>query len=275
MLLHDIFALLCYYSTQKRIIGTHLNITQITTYLPFRTEPAGTKLMMKFSITPEATDSSIQSFRQMAMHLAISFCLLAGTMALPLAMAEDNNTQLRAMMTRIISQNGLDLPQSVVDASVVQKSDVVNAYTDGSKVVMTTALWNKLTTPDAKAFVVGHEMGHITNRHIQRGMTRKVGFTIFSRLASAFISNPLASLGAQYGAQLVDLKFDRGQEYQADDSGVAYIMKAGYNKNAAIDVFRVLKEASQGGNQIEFTKTHPLPDSRIQTLTEKYDLKAI
>jgi predicted Zn-dependent protease len=214
-----------------------------------------------------------KTFRHVLTHLALSFCLVAGSIALPLAVAGENDTQLRAMMTTIINKNGLNIPQSVVDASVVEQSNVVNAYTDGTRVVMTTGLWNKLNTPDAKAFVVGHEIGHITNSHISRGMARNVGFSIFSRLASVFINNPLASLGAQYGAQLVNLKFDRGQEYQADDSGVAFIIKAGYNKNAAIDVFRVLKAASQGGNQVEFTKTHPLPDSRIQTLTQKYDLK--
>lgn len=218
-------------------------------------------------------ESPMNQFRRTILHLALSFTLLLGGLAIPTAIAAENDAQLRAMMTKIINQNGLNIPQSVVDASVVQKSDVVNAYTDGTKVVMTSALWDKLNTPDAKAFVVGHEIGHITNRHIERGTARKVGFNIFARLASVFISNPLGSLATQYGAQLVDLKFDRGQEYQADDSGVAYIIKAGYNKNAAIDVFRVLKEASGGGNQLEFTKTHPLPDSRIHILTDKYDLK--
>jgi Zn-dependent protease with chaperone function len=234
-------------------------------------------MMMKTNSQTSRVSTVLQWVRHFALHGVLSVCLVAGSIALPLGMAAttatDKDTQLRTMMTTIISKNGLAIPQSVVDASVVQESNVVNAYTDGTKVVMTTALWNKLTTPDAKAFVVGHEIGHITNSHISRGTARNVGFSIFTRLASTVINNPLASLGAQYGAHLVNLKFDRNQEYQADDSGVNYIMKAGYNKNAAIDVFKVLKDASQGGSQVEFTKTHPLPDSRIQTLTTKYGLK--
>jgi predicted Zn-dependent protease len=51
-------------------------------------------------------------------------------------------------------------------------------------------------------------------------------------------------------------------------------MNAKYNKNAAIEVFKVLR-ASGSGQQIEFLVTHPLPDSRIRKLSEKYGLDSM
>ncbi len=180
--------------------------------------------------------------------------------------------ELQRIVRKLIEINQLDLPESVVEDSHVQKNDTLNAYTDGKKVVMTSALWNKLKTEDARAFVVGHELGHITNHHISKGTARKVGFSLLGRMLSLFISNPIGSYGAQIGTQLLDLKFDRNQEYQADDSGMLYIMTANYNKKAAIDVFKVLRQASQNG-RVEFLVTHPLPDSRIKRVTEKYSLQ--
>ncbi len=182
--------------------------------------------------------------------------------------------ELQRIVRKLIEVNQLDLPESIIEDSHIQKTDTLNAYTDGKKVVMTSALWTKLKTEDARAFVVGHELGHITNRHISKGTARKVGFSLLGRLLSLFISNPIGSYGAQIGTQLLDLKFDRNQEYQADDSGMLYMMTANYNKNAAIDVFKVLRQASQGG-RVEFLVTHPLPDSRIKRVSEKYNLQSI
>jgi predicted Zn-dependent protease len=223
---------------------------------------------MSFASTP-----LVRAILPALQHTALAFALMFTALQVPMAFASDSSTQLRAMMNKIITQNNLNIPASVVNTSEVKKSSVVNAYTDGSKVIMTTALWDKLKTDDAKAFVIGHEIGHITNSHISRGTARKTGFMILARIASVAINNPIGSLAAQYGVQLVDLKFDRGQEYQADDSGIQYIMKSGYNKNASIDVFRVLKAEAGSGRSVEFLQTHPLADSRIHALTDKYDLK--
>jgi predicted Zn-dependent protease len=73
------------------------------------------------------------------------------------------------------------------------------------------------------------------------------------------------------GTELLGLKYDRKQEYQADDSGIQFLINAKYNKNAAIEVFKVLR-ASGSGQEVEFLVTHPLPNSRIKKLSEKYGL---
>ena len=178
---------------------------------------------------------------------------------------------VQRILRKLINDNNLNIPDAVVDASDVQDTNVVNAYTDGTKVIITSALWKKLKTEDARAFVLGHELGHITNRHIEKGLAKQVGLNVVGAVLSSVINNPVGSYGAQVGTKLLGLKFDRKQEYQADDSGVQFIMKAKYNKNAAIDVFKVLR-ASGSGQEVEFLVTHPLPNSRIKKLSEKYGL---
>jgi len=178
---------------------------------------------------------------------------------------------MHRLLYRLINDNNLNIPDSVVEDSDIQDTNVVNAYTDGTKVIITSALWNKLKNDDARAFVLGHELGHITNRHIEKGLAKQVGLRVAGTVLSSVINNPVGSYGAQVGTQLLGLKFDRKQEYQADDSGLQFIMNAKYNKNAAIEVFKVLR-ASGSGQQVEFLVTHPLPNSRIKKLSVKYGL---
>jgi len=178
---------------------------------------------------------------------------------------------MQRLLHRLIDTNNLDIPDAVVEASDIQDTNVVNAYTDGTKVIITSALWNKLKNDDARAFVLGHELGHITYHHMAKGLAKRVGLNVAGAVLSTVIQNPVGSYGAQVGTQLLGLKFDRKQEYQADDSGIQFIMNAKYNKNAAIEVFKVLR-ASGSGQQVEFLVTHPLPNSRIKKLSEKYGL---
>jgi len=159
----------------------------------------------------------------------------------------------------------------VVEDSDIKETSVINAYTDGTKIIVTSTLWNKLKTDDARAFVLGHELGHITNHHMAKGLAKRVGLNVVGAVLSAVIQNPLGNYGAQLGTQLLSLKFDRKQEYQADDSGIQFLINAQYNKNAAIEVFKILR-ASGFGQEVEFLVTHPLPNSRIKKLTEQYGL---
>lgn len=178
---------------------------------------------------------------------------------------------MHRLLHRLIDENNLNIPDSVVEDSDIKETSVINAYTDGSKIIITSALWNKLKNDDARAFVLGHELGHITNHHLAKGLAKRVGLNVVGAVLSAVIQNPLGNYGAQLGTQLLSLKFDRKQEYQADDSGIQFLINAKYNKNAAIEVFKVLR-ASGSGQEVEFLVTHPLPNSRIKKLTEQYGL---
>jgi predicted Zn-dependent protease len=229
----------------------------------------------------------------MNFHKTATLCLLSltivGSLAMPLVLAATKTKttvkpavitpvvvltpkeDMHRLLHRLIDTNNLDIPNSVVEASDIQDTNVVNAYTDGTKVIITSALWNKLKNDDARAFVLAHELGHITNHHMAKGLAKRVGLNVAGALLSTVIHNPVGSYGAQVGTQLLGLKFDRKQEYQADDSGIQFLINAKYNKNAAIEVFKVLR-ASGSGQEVEFLVTHPLPNSRIKKLSEKYGL---
>jgi hypothetical protein len=72
----------------------------------------------------------------------------------------DSEQEYTRILKKIIRENNLAIPDSVVTNSYIdRKSKVVNAYTDGKKVVITQPLWRQLKTEDQRAFVIGHELG--------------------------------------------------------------------------------------------------------------------
>jgi len=63
------------------------------------------------------------------------------------------------------------------------------------------------------------------------------------------------------------------EEYQADDLGVRLMTQAGYDPEAAIKVFDILKANTPANKTPGFLLDHPITDERIRALAQKYKLK--
>ncbi len=164
----------------------------------------------------------------------------------------------------------------------VVDSAAINAFAlPGGKVFITRGLLAKMENEAQLAGVLGHEIGHVTAEHVDQQMGRQVAFNLglvaLGTAAEQGDSDWLKALGvgAQVGGSLYLLKFSRSQEYQADELGLRYMTRAGYNPVGQVQVMEILKrESAESGRPIEFLSTHPLPSSRIDRLKnlihEKY-----
>lgn len=166
------------------------------------------------------------------------------------------------------------VPAEIAPSIKVQTSDTLNAATDGQNMIITSALLERLTTDDQRAFVISHELSHILLQHIGKTQVRRVGLTLLDTfLVRRYTAKgSMAQLASQLGIGLVDKRSSRGYEYQADDLGVKLMSQAGYNPQAAIKVFDILKAATPGSQTPEFLQDHPITDSRIRALVQKYKL---
>lgn len=120
--------------------------------------------------------------------------------------------------------------------------------------------------------VMGHELGHVTARHGARQMTQQqiaqVGLVAGMILVPKF--QDFAGL-AQAGLGLMFLKFSRGDETQADELGLRYLYRAGYDPREMPKVFAMLDRVSQaaGGDRLpQWLSTHPNPENRQQHIGE-------
>ncbi|MEO7718237.1 MAG: M48 family metalloprotease [Capsulimonas sp.] len=157
----------------------------------------------------------------------------------------------------------------------------VNAFAlPGGQIFITEALLRKLKTRGQLVGVLGHETGHVIARHSAQQLAKQQltqGITGAAVMASYDPNNGSSRSSAAVAAaigSLVNLKFSRGDESEADKWGVKLMAEAGYDPRAMLGVMQILEAESQGGHSPEFLQTHPNPENRMgkikQNIVELY-----
>jgi predicted Zn-dependent protease len=156
----------------------------------------------------------------------------------------------------------------------VADDSVVNAFAlPGGYIFVTRGILAYLDSEAELVSVLGHEIGHVTARHSVEQLSR-------AELASAGLgvamiaSEDFRRFGtlAQAGLGLLFLKFSRDDERQADDLGLRYLTRLGYDPAPMPNVFRTLGRvsAASGADRLPtWLSTHPAPEDRYARLTQE------
>jgi predicted Zn-dependent protease len=165
----------------------------------------------------------------------------------------------------IARQTEIALPVTI---RIIESGDL-NAFTlPGGHVYVTSAML-KLTESEAElAFVLAHELGHVAARHATREASRdrliQLGTLPLTMLGgwSGFAARELAQPVSKLGL----LKGERDFEAAADRLGVDYLDAAGYDPEAAIEVFERIEGADRrhSGKLAQLYGTHPITPARIE-----------
>lgn len=185
----------------------------------------------------------------------------------------------------IAVQSGLSNARSDFTVTLLN-SPVNNAFAiPGGYVYVTRQLMGLMNDEAELAGVLGHEVGHVAARHSQKrqkASTRNSILGAIGTIAGAVIGGDGGGLGGLFGrglqeysgtiAQAFTLKFSRSQETQADDLGISYLRRAGYDTDALSSMLASLanqtnleaRVAGQNARSLpEWTSTHPDPASRV------------
>jgi predicted Zn-dependent protease len=143
-------------------------------------------------------------------------------------------------------------------------SDVVNAFAlPGGKVFITRGLLAKFENEAQVAGTLGHEIGHVTGRHVDERLSQAATAQIGLAVLGAATDAELITLGADLLTQGALLKFNRDQESESDSQGLKYMTRAGYDPRGMQQVLEVLAAAAQGSSPPEILSTHPHPETRV------------
>lgn len=154
-------------------------------------------------------------------------------------------------------------------------SDVINAFAlPGGKVFITRGMASRLRDEAQLAGVLGHEIGHVTARHINDRVARAMGFAIGAAVIGVVTDSDAAKVGAAViigAGGVYMLTFDRNEEIESDTLGMRYMERAGYDPRAQLEVMEILAEAAKGARPPEFLSTHPHPETRIQRIERELE----
>lgn len=151
----------------------------------------------------------------------------------------------------------------------------VNAFAlPGGYIYITRGILSHLTSEAQLAGILGHEIGHVTARHGANRMSRAQLATLGLGIGAA-LSERVASLAgvASQGLGLLFLRFGRDDEYEADELGLRYMTRLGYDPSEMASVMTMLDRTSQlsggGGRVPEWLSTHPNPGNRVGRIGEQ------
>lgn len=175
---------------------------------------------------------------------------------------------------KLISESFASQSEYPFEFHVLADNKTVNAFAlPGGPVYVTRAMIDKLTTEGEVAGVLAHEITHVVSRHsaeqiAQQELTQ--GLTGAIVLGTYDPNNPSSASTAQIAmviGQLVNMKFSREDEIEADAGGVKIMSEAGYDPRSMVSVMQMLEQANTGGT-IEFFSTHPSPENRIEKIEQ-------
>ena len=153
-------------------------------------------------------------------------------------------------------------------------SPVVNAFAvPGGYIYLTRGILAQFNNEAELIGVLGHEMGHITARHSASQQTKQTMGQLL--LIGGMIASEKFASYAQYamqGMQLLFLSYSRDNEREADQLGVAYSSKIGYDARMMADFFQVLEKMSmpsEQGGVPTFLSTHPSPADRYNSVKQQ------
>lgn len=180
------------------------------------------------------------------------------------------NARIQRIGKRVAAAVGRDLPNAQWEF-VVFESDQLNAFAlPGGKVGFYTGLINLAESDDEIAIVMGHEVAHVTSRH---GAERQ------SQAILVGVGGAALQIGAQddknreyyllaygLGSTLGTLAYSRTHETEADEIGLGYAARAGYDPRAGATFWQKMAAKETGGRPPKLLSTHPPSQERIANL---------
>jgi predicted Zn-dependent protease len=184
----------------------------------------------------------------------------------------DKRELVKRVGEKIVAQSSASRSPYKYSFYLLADRKTVNAFAlPGGQIFITEALLGLLEREDELAGVLGHEVGHVLARHsAERLAKQQLTQSLIGAVAVGSGSYDTAQL-AQVAGSLINMKYGRDDELEADSLGLRLMREARYDPRALISVMQKLEKASGGGRQPEFASTHPNPGNRIQRIKEQLE----
>ena len=157
---------------------------------------------------------------------------------------------------------------------VVNASDINAFALPGGPMFVNRGMIEAAKNEGEMAGVMAHEISHVALRHATAQATKQGSIgnqlgTIGLILGGAILGGQGgAQLGA-VGAQVLQTRYSRDYETQADVLGSQILATAGYDPRDLANIFRTIQQQSGGGRAPEWLSSHPDPGNRYQNINRE------
>jgi predicted Zn-dependent protease len=177
-------------------------------------------------------------------------------------------------------------PQPFRVTTAVIRNQSLNAFAvPGGYVYVFTGLLAQLETEDQLAAVIGHELGHVSQRHVIDRMSKmeSVGYLSLLGTLAGFVIGTTGNsntsemgqalvVGSQAAGAAAYLTYTQENERQADHVGLQYLVAAGYNPWGMPQTFDIMGKNQFRGRSSKlpgYLRTHPQTAERSAYLSDR------
>lgn len=150
--------------------------------------------------------------------------------------------------------------------------NMVNAMAlPGGYIYITRGLLERLQSEAQLAAVLAHETVHVVGRHTASQLSKQTAMSLatIAVLAAGGATPGGAQSMAVLTSQILSLNYSREDETESDTAGLDYLVKAGYDPNAMVQVQEILLEEHTLRRELEMFSTHPHPSTRLHDLKRR------
>ena len=191
------------------------------------------------------------------------------------ALAPDDYPQLkrlRAIAARLIpytAQWNPDARKWKWEVNLIGSKQLNAWCMPGGKIAFYTGILDQLQLNDDEvAMIMGHEMAHALREHSRERLAKSKATSMGLSVASQLLGlGQIGDVAANLGTQLLNLKYGRDDETEADLVGLEIAARGGFKPEASVQLWKKMLGATGGGKgQPSFLSTHPSGSNRIQEL---------
>ena len=144
--------------------------------------------------------------------------------------------------------------------TIIDDDETVNAFcAPGGYIFVYTGILKFLDNEAELAGVMAHEIGHADRRHGTRQLTKSLGIDI---ILSFLLGDGNGQVARQITSGLLNLRYSRKYEREADKCSVKYLCPTEYNAAGGAGFFEKILQ-TKGNQSLELLSTHPDPKERI------------
>ncbi len=192
------------------------------------------------------------------------------------AMVQRVGQRLASAVTSYLTANGYasDAGSFQWEFNLVKNTEANAWCLPGGKIVVYEGLLPYTSNETALAIVLGHEIAHAVAKHSAEQLTKQNNQSVFTQVigtagqmmggTAGTIVQAGASVAGSYAFPLMNLKYSRSNETEADYMGLLFAAMAGYNPEEAIPFWKRMSSGTSSSS--DFFSDHPSDEKRIAAL---------